>query len=200
MFFNLFATAFGILIFIFIFWKKLKEDYSAEIIFTSALATILGIITFYFLAKKFMPPYWFWSGIFGALMGLGLSSYKFHLRFYEVFEAMVISVLPLTAFVFLTDSVASASIFSFIYFVIIVALIGLYYILDKRYKSFTWYRSGRIGFSGLGVTATFFLLRALFALFFPDVLSFVNKFEPIVSGIVTFVFFLLLFNLSRKVS
>ncbi len=200
MFFNLFAIFFGTILFIFIFWKKLKEDYSPEIIFTTALASLSGIFLFCLLAKKFLPGYWFWSGAFGGLIGLGFTSYKFHLRFYEVFEAMVISVLPLTAFVFLADSAASASILSFAYFVIVTALIGLFYVLDKRYKSFTWYRSGRIGFSGLSVAATFFLLRALFALFFPDVLSFVNKFEPIVSGIVTFVFFLLLFNLSRKIS
>lgn len=198
MLFGVVAFILGILVYLFLFWRKLKEDYPAAIIFSTAFFILGGMAVFYFLAFKYFKTGWFWADVLGALAGLFAGVYKHKIRFYETFEAFIIAILPWTALTFLADSVKASSISSFIYFVVIMALIGIFYLLEKHYKNFSWYHSGRIGFSGLAVAGAFFVLRAIFASFFPFVISFVGKFEAIASGIASFIIFLLLFNLARK--
>lgn len=198
MIFDVFAGILGSLIFLFIFWKKLREDYAGVQVFNSAIYILLGVFIGYFLAIKFYQPIWFWSGFFGLLAGLLLAEVRYKFRFFETLEAIVIGALPGLSLVFLSDSIKTSSIYSFIAFGVVVLLMGLYYYLDKYYKTFSWYRSGRIGFSGLSVAGLLFLLRALFALPFSFVLSFVNRYEVILSSVTAFIFFLLTFNLARK--
>ena len=198
MIFDIFAGFLGSLIFLFIFWKKLREDYAGGQVFNSAIYILFGTYLGAFLAFKFYSPIWFWAGFFGLLIGLLFAEIRFKFRFFETLEAVVIGILPTISLVFLSDSVKTSSIYSFAAFIAIVLLMGLYYYLDKYYKTFSWYRSGRIGFSGLSVAGLLFLLRALFALPFSFVLSFVNRYEVILSGITAFIFFLLTFNLARR--
>ena len=198
MLFGIVASTLGTLVYLFLFWRKLKEDYPASVIFSTAFFILGGVSLFYFVAFKYFKAEWFWAAIFGALAGLFGGVYKYNIRFYETFEALIIATLPWIALTFLADSVKASSLSSFIYFVVIVALIGIFYLLEKHYKNFNWYHSGRIGFSGLAVAGAFFVLRAIFASFFPFVISFVGKFEAIASGIASFITFLLLFNLARS--
>jgi hypothetical protein len=77
-------------------------------------------------------------------------------------------------------------------------LIVTFYFFETKYKNFSWYKSGKVGFSGLAVLGIFFLVRALVALSFSFVLSFAGKFESVFSGITAFLFFLGVFNLARQ--
>ena len=198
MLFGIIAGITGILIFLFLFWKKLKEDYSQNVVFSTAAFILAGIFIFNLTTHKYFSAGWFWAALVGALVGLFGGVIKFKMRFYETFEALVISSFPWMALIFLVDSVSSSSFSSFIYFFVVVALIGLFYLFERGYKNFSWYRSGRIGFSGLAIAGIFFVLRALVASFFPFVISFVDKFEAIASSIASFTAFLLLFNLARS--
>jgi hypothetical protein len=200
MLFEIIASLFGVAVYLFLYWKRMKEDYSSEIIFSSSLLILVGLTLGSFLSFQLLKQYWFWFSLLGVLLGLTLSVFRFKVRFYETLEALVVSLLPLTSFVFLVDSVNSLSISSFLAFVVTVSLLGLTYFFDRKYKLFNWYKSGRIGFTGLAVSALFFLLRAVVSLIGVSVISFVGKIEPLASGIVSFTLFLLLFNLSRKIS
>lgn len=198
MLFSVASSLLGIVIFLFIFWNKQREDYPSGEIFSTSFYILLGIGLGYILSRNFFAPWWFWAGLVGMAAGLGLGLLRFRFRFFETFEALVIGILPWLSLVFLSDSISSSSIFSFAAFVVIVGLMALYHFLDRHYKSFSWYRSGRIGFSGLTVAGVFFLIRGVVASFFPFVLSFVVSVEAILSGVTAFTLFLLTFNLARQ--
>lgn len=188
----------GVIVFLFIFWKRLKEDYASEIIFKTAFSIIFGVIIFTLISFRFFADWFLFGGMLGALIGLWISVARLKIRFYETLEAFVVGSLPYLSFVFLTDSVATSSLSSFSGFLMILVLLFVFYFLDVNYKNFTWYRSGRIGFVGLSTLAIFFLVRSTIAIFGITMLSFVGKYESIVSGIMAFIICLVLFNLGRK--
>lgn len=191
------VNGFGLLAFAFLVWKRLKEDYSGQQIFTSVIYLALGFFIFCFVAMRIIYPYWFWVGMVGLVLSGALGIWRFHLKTYELVEAVVIGFLVWLAIIFLTDSVINSSLFSFINFALLVGLSGFFYFLDNHYRTFAWYRSGKIGFAGLMSAGLFFLVRGIFAGLYPTVLSFANHFEVYFSAIASFIFFLLTYNLSR---
>src|SRR3989344_4045539 len=192
---NLLTGLFGCLVFLFIFWKRLKDDYAAEIVFKSATYILIGILATWFISVKFFPEWFLWAEFIGVIIGLGISFRFLRVRFYETLEAFVISSLPWVSLTLLKSSVVNSSLSSFIAFLVTLVMIFAYYFLDYHYKEFTWYKSGKIGFAGLFTLALIFVSRSLLALFGIHVLSFVSKFEGIISGAFAFICFLLIFNL-----
>lgn len=188
----------GLLVFLFIFWRKLKEDYASEIIFKSALSTLTGMIVGIFVSWKFFPQGFLWMAFFGALLGIGVSSYKFKERFYECLEALVIASLPWISFIFLSDSVANSSLVSFFAFLITLVVMFIYYFFEQHYKGFSWYKSGKVGFAGLATLGIIFLVRSAIAVGRFNVISFVTGYEAILSGAAAFITFLLVLNLGRQ--
>lgn len=194
---NIAITLLGILIFLFIFWKRLKEDYASEIIFQSATYIILGIFIGSFLASRLFPIWFFWASLLGASIGLTLAIIRFRIKFYESLEAFIIASLPWLSLVFLAASVITSSLSSFLAFLAILIMVFLSYWLDTHYKSFAWYKSGKIGFAGIATAALIFLLRSGLAIGGVSMLSFVGRSEAIISGVMAFCGFILLFNLGR---
>ncbi len=194
---SLIANLSGVLIFLFIFWKRLKEDYASEIIFKAAFFILFGLLVGWVVAIQLFPNWFLWSEFFGLLAGLALSVYFLKIRFYESFEALVISVLPWLAFGFLADAVVNSVLSSFLAFLIILLMVFIAYWLDTHYKSFVWYKSGKIGFAGTATLATIFVIRSVIAGMGIPMLSFVGKFEAVASGAAAFICFLLLYNLGR---
>jgi hypothetical protein len=188
----------GILVFLFVFWKRLREDYSSEIIFNTAFNILAGILIGFLVSFKFLPSASFWFIFIGASLGLGFAILRLKVRFYETFEALIISAFPWISFLFLLDSVVHSSFSSFLAFVAILVFVFISYYLDTHYKNFTWYKSGKIGFAGLLTLSLFFIVRSILAIFTIHMLSFVGlKVEAIVSGAAAFICFVLLFNLGR---
>lgn len=197
MFSNVIVGVFGIILFLFIFWKKLKEDYLSDNIFFTAFYSLIGLFFGGLLSLKLFPEWWFWEVTVFSFLGLIIGILRFKLRVYEVVEAYIIAVLPWFSLFFLTDSIVNSSIYSFLGFSFLTLLVGFYYFLDTHYKNFAWYLSGRVGFSGLSVLGVFFLARAALAPISADVLSLAGKLDSIVSGIFAFVVFLLIYNLAK---
>lgn len=195
---NLGIAIFGVLIFLFIFWKRLKEDYASEIVFRSGLSILLGLFVGYFLSIRFFPTWFFWASLLGGILGLTLAVLTLRVRVYETLDALVASSLPLITLVFLKDSIASSSFSSFLGFLASLSVIFLFYYMDLHYKEFTWYKSGKIGFTGLATLGIIFLIRSTLAIFKISVLSFVDKYEAILAGGAAFICFLLVFNLSKR--
>jgi len=188
----------GVVVFLFLFWNRLREDYLSNQVFSSAFLIIIGVLLFYLISVLYFPFFWFWLTFLGFWLGFMLSVIKFGLKIYETLEASLVSIIPWLSFVFLGDSINNKNLISLLVFGFTIAVIPLYVFLNKRYKDFSWYKSGKIGFAGLTSIGIYFLARGLVAIFFPFVLSFVGDYETILSGIVAFCFFLLVFNLSRK--
>lgn len=188
----------GALVFLFIFWKRLKEDYSSEIIFKTAFDILTGILVGSLISLRFMPLGFFWFTALGSLVGLGLAVFRLKIRFYETIEAQIVSTLPWVSFIFLLDSVTHSSLSSFLAFVVILLFIFVAYYLDAHYKNFTWYKSGKIGFAGMVTLSLFFVVRSILAIFNIAMVSFVgSKVEAIVSGVVAIICFVLVYNLAK---
>lgn len=188
----------GVLIFLFLFWKKLKEDYASQIIFSSAFLVLSGAVLGFIVSWQLFPSYFFWAWILGSGIGLTIAILRFKIRVFESFEACVLGFLPLFSLVFLRDSVMNTSLTSFFAFLVVLFLIFIYFVLNANYRKFSWYKSGRAGFAGLATLALLFLIRSSVAIFHTSVLSFVGKGEVFLSGTLTFMCFLLLYNLSRQ--
>ena len=188
----------GVIVFLFIFWKRLREDYSSEIIFKVAFEILAGILVGTLVLLKFPQIGFFWLAILGSLTGLILAVFGLKVRFYETFEALIIASFPWISFVFLLDSITHSSLSSFFAFIAILVFVFISYYLDAHYKNFTWYRSGKIGFAGIATAALFFVVRSSLAIFGINMVSFVSlRVEAVISGAVAFICFVLLYNLAK---
>lgn len=188
----------GAIVFLFIFWRKLKEDYLGSHIFTTGFYILIFLLASLLLSRQWLPEWWFWMEFLAVMAGFIIGVWRFKMRFYEVFEAVVVSILPWLALVFFADSARTLSWFSFSLSVHAALFVFFYGWINKKYKDFAWYRSGRVGFAGLSTLAFYLLTRGLLAVAFPFMLSFVGKFETLVSAAAAFICFIVIFNLSRQ--
>ncbi len=188
----------GLLLFLFIFWKKLKEDYIPIQIFNSASFIVVFLLAATLVSDKFFQASKFWLSFSGIGIGLTIGIARYRLRIFETIEATIIGLFPWLALTFLADAIVNSSTSSLIASGVIVIFIGLYLFLDKHYKRFSWYKSGRVGFAGLTVLGIFFLIRAFVAAVFDNMLSFAMNYEALLSGVAAFVSFLAVFNLARQ--
>jgi len=134
----------------------------------------------------------------GGLVGYSIGLVKFKIRFFESLEAYLAGGLYLILAVFVADAFVYLSVISLIAGTVTALLIILFYFLETRYRYFTWYKSGKVGFSGLLTSGLFFLIRSIVSLFYPFVLSFLGRSESVVSGMVAFLLFLAVYNLSQQ--
>lgn len=195
---NLGIIIFGVLLFLFIFWKKLKEDYAGEIIFKSAARVLFGVAIGYLFSRKFYADWFIFLETAGAFLGLAFSVYSLRINFYESLEALVLAFMPWLSLFFLAHSVKNSSLSSFLGFLTILFIILFYFYLDSHYKQFNWYRSGRVGFVGLTTLSLIFFIRSMVATFNDSMLSFVGRFETVVSGGLVIICVTLLYKLSFK--
>lgn len=193
---NLSINLLGLLTFLFIFWKRLKEDYASEIIFKSASYIFLGMSIFYLISFNFIKDWFLWFSFFGGVLGLILAFYSQKVRFYESFESFVISSLPWISLMFLTNSIQTSSLISFSGFVVMLILMFLAYWLEANYKKFFWYKSGKIGLSGLIILAVILTFRLTVAIFKIDMLSLVSL-EKYLSGAFLILDIFLIYKLAR---
>lgn len=189
----------GGFVFLFIFWKRLKEDLSYDIIFRLGSYILTGLLLGWVISLYSLLNFiWIWLIFLGGLMGLIVGIFRLNLKFYELFESYVISILPWISFVFLKHSVTHSSFSSFLGFLVILFIIFLSYWVESHYKNFSWYKSGKIGFSGLVTLLTIFIVRFSLAISGISVLSFADKFEAPFSGIGIVSCLLVLYLLSRS--
>lgn len=188
----------GVFLFLFIFWKRQKEDYSSDIVFQTVTAVLIGMGVGFLASKLFIPGWFFWTSFAGSLLGMGAMIKKYKLRFYETYESLVLAFMPIVSIMFFKDSISNSSLNSFISFVASLILIFFAYYVDMNYKGYSWYKSGKIGFTGLFVSLLFFLTRSVVAIAGLNMISFTGKIEIVISGILTIGFVFLLINLGRK--
>lgn len=204
----LLASIIGAFLFLFVFWRRLKEDYSPALIFNSAFLSIFLICSFSLVAigiSKLAPDttifrpsqMWFWSSILGLLVSLRIAVSKFRLKMIETFEASILGTMLWILVLFIVESVVSGSIQAGVLAIITAILIYLFFFLDKKYRSFQWYKSGKVGFSGLAVAGIFFLARIFLSYFEPNTFSIIGKVDVVISAATSFLIFFSLYNLSE---
>lgn len=188
----------GALVFLFLVWRRLREDYSKDLIFSLCFFVILGLALGFLISNFWVKSFWFWLEMGGVILGFLLSTLRAKLRFYESFEAVSLGFLAWFAVFWISVFIKTPSVTSFLASLLVISILVLFYLFDASYRNFTWYRSGRIGFSGLTTLAIFFLTRSAIASFFPFMLSFAGRLEVFFSGVASFILFLMVYNLSRQ--
>ncbi len=198
-FLQVIAFAVSLLTFQFFFWRRLHEDFDHRIIFRSGTLMVAGFAIGSVLSALIIPVFfptskvfaytglWFWGAIVGVAIGFLVSQRVFKLPFYEMLEASVVGFL--FAIPFVTREFLYA----------IPSLIA-YYILLNKYKSFSWYKSGKVGFAGLATLGIFFLVRSILALIGERMLVFtgIGKVEVVLCAAVAFLCFFGVYNLSEQ--
>jgi hypothetical protein len=185
-------------LFLLLFWRRLKEDYTYSQILSTGFYALFGAAVGSIIADNFFSAWWFWAAFAGAFLGLSAGIWRFNLRTFETMEAAILGFLPVTTLVCLYYGLMESSIPALVSASVVFLLFVGFFILDKHYKKFTWYKSGRAGFAGFTIFGLFFLIRAAVAVFVGDMLSFVQGIEVYLSGIMAFGAFLILYNLSRE--
>lgn len=162
----------------FSFWRRLKEDFKEEEIFTLTL-TILFFSLFFSrlffvllniniygleLANWFSLPHknnFCVVGAFcGAILACFLGAKKIKKEFWEAIDALSLPIFYIICF-------SSVGLFLqkgelFLLFYLLVGILGVFLNLHliKRYRSISWYKSGKIGFLFL-VSGIYFFLSLL---------------------------------------
>lgn len=184
MFMMIIANVLGFFLFLFLFWKSLKDDYQYERIFNLASLSLLGMMIGILTSHFTKSSYWFWIDLIGISLGFAFGLFKLRLKFYESFEGLVIGLLSWISLIYLSISIDNLSLSAFILFWISAVCVAMFYFLKSYYRTFSWYKSGRVGFAGVLTTAIYFLIRAI------------SNNDPYMSASVAILFFLLLYVLS----
>lgn len=195
---NVLTSFFGIIVFLFIFWKRLKDDYASSLIFTISFYILLGVMLGSAVTSRFFPTWFLWAVFLGAAAGVGFCIFRFKVRFYEILEAVIIGFLPWLSFIFLKDSVVNQAFSSFVAFLVVLILIYVFYYLDSHFREFTWYKSGKVGFAGLAALGLLSIVRSAASFIKVSMLSFNGKIDALASLSLGFICFILLYNLSRS--
>lgn len=187
----------GSLGFLYFFWKKLKDDYSQHQIFSTGFYALIGLTVGYVFSQYYFQSFWFWTSGIGSLIGLYLGVKHFKMRFLESLEGWIIGslfALFVSSWFLLYQGFMFPTIINAF---AILALILVFFYINKRYKRYVWYRSGKVGFTGLTVAGFYFVFRASYVLF-SGIMNKSNVWEAIVSATFAFACFIALYNLSKK--
>lgn len=193
------AFVVSLLTFLFFFWRRLREDFEPPVIFRSGLLIVAGFAvgsaTAGVLLPRFLPSsaifsptgLWFWGAGIGLAIGFAISYRVFKLPFYESLEAAVVG------FLFASPFITREWIYEFI-------SLCVYYYLRSHYKSFSWYKSGKVGFAGLATMGVFFLVRSILALVGGSMIVFtgIGKVEVVLCAALSFLSFFAVYNLSEN--
>ena len=183
-------------VFLYSFWKNLKDDYIPSQIFSTAFFTIFLFALGLSLGSYF-KIYPFWLSVLGLVIGYTIGTARKGIKFYDTFDSVVISSMTSAVF-----SIPLLIIFpnagAVIFYTILLFSILVFFLIKKHYKGFIWYRSGRRGFAGLFTFGTFFLLRSIISLIDPGLTIDATIYDVFISGLISFVSLLNIFVLARR--
>lgn len=187
------ANTFGILFFLFLIWRALKEDYHYEKIFNLGFSGLIAVLVAFIISSFIDGVIEFWIYVIFAVLIFLFSVRKQKMKFFECFEAYFIGFLPWITFLFLSDSVKYSSLSSFLSFWLALFSLFIYFFCKANYRSFTWYKSGRVGFAGVTSLIVFFVLRSVLNIVFFGV-----ALDIFLSISASLLLFILMYNLFSK--
>jgi hypothetical protein len=130
---------------LFFFWKKLKEDYTQTQIFTSGFYILLAVACGSIISDNTQEDWWFWFSLLGGALWVLVGILRFRLKVFETIDTSVFAALVLLFYVFLYDATKTSGISSSLGAVLLLILITLFSLVKKHYKTFSWYKSGKVG-------------------------------------------------------
>lgn len=169
---SFFIWALGIVSFSFVLWKNLKEDYLHEKIFSLTLIILGAGALFWLIFSSRIGYYAFWAA------GLALSVVCFYLirklefKVFEFADAVIPAWFLFSFFFSLADFLRTPfDPLKLAWPAISLLSILAYNFFLKRYRRFSWYPSGRVGFAGFASLGFYFFLRLGVAIYMVVVIS-----------------------------
>lgn len=166
--------ALGVVFFSFSLWRSLKEDYPAEKIFILTLVlTGTGFLSWSILGER-AGSFGFW--LVGAILVLvgAWALKKMEFKFFEFVDAFAPSWFLLVLFLYLAYFIKSFNLLFLLYLTAGVLSFFTYRFLLARYRRFSWYPSGKVGFAGFSSLGVYFVLRGAVVFYGNPVLSLDN--------------------------
>jgi len=174
----------GIIVFLYLFWRNLKDDYESPKVITLSWLTLLGFLVVgrigyglihFGVWKNFSEWISVWNvpgmSYIGSCLGLFLTSLiyvkKQGWKFFAFMEDSLSAFLVLIGFLLADELVRTKfELINLIYLGIVILAYFLYRFFKGRYRSFVWYKSGKKGFAFLVTTFLIFLgLIGVFLMF-----------------------------------
>lgn len=218
-FIAIFTLFIAIIFFLFSYWKNLKDDHTSETIFSSGFILLCSAIAvamlIQLLGKGIVPTrifsprgLWFWGGAAGFLGAMFFIARKHSIRFFELFESATVSMLLGLLVISIIELLEARTPATIAVSVILFLLVLFYHFLRRNYKSFSWYKSGRVGFASLATISLFFFTKAISAIFFyAPMVSFgrgkgyslfIGRVDAIISTAAAFFLIVCIYNLSHN--
>jgi hypothetical protein len=192
----------GTVLFSFAFWRKLKDDYENDEIFTSTLMLLFGGLIGWFVVGRWFEPLVFWGFALGFLISGIYATVRLGLKSFETIDSMAWAFFWLWVFVELrVVFMGGLGRYGINLLPLTAPILGLfvYRFLDSRYRRFSWYPSGKIGFLGLASFAVYFFFRAAVAFTLFGVLSFpIHFFDGLLSFFLVWAFVLAMYLRSGR--
>lgn len=151
-------------VFAFVLWRKLREDYPNDKIFLLTLGLMVSIVVGNWIFGRF-PLFLFWATL-ALLVAIGFYLVKkLEFRLFETLDAIALGwfwvliiggpagFLSTRSFETLVEPAMAG-----------LALLGFTF-FNARYRTFSWYPSGKIGFAGVGSLGIYFLSRSFFGVY-----------------------------------
>lgn len=151
----------------FSFWQRLKEDYKEEEIFGLTLFIAVCCLFFSWLSAFLFSSsrFFFPLAFLGAVLAVKLWALRFRVNIWEVFDAMSLPFLYFLFFGGIGSFLKSGYFWDLGY--VGVSLLGfvVWEFSRGKYRSYSWYKSGKIGFLFWEVSFIVFLLLSGLAFF-----------------------------------
>jgi len=169
----------GMLIFLYLLWRNLRDSYDDQKIISYSWLALLGFLVFGrlgyglinwgiwnndltdWLAVWNKPGTSYMSGYLGLVLISWLYAKKQQWKFLNFMEDLVKPFLALISFMMIDEWVRSKFSWEVLIYILMMVLI---YILSNwlmgKYRSFVWYKSGKKGFVLLSTNFLFFLVLA----------------------------------------
>lgn len=198
--------ALGGYVYLFILWRNLKEDYPSAQIFSIGIQTIVSVILGALLAQFLSPSLhfrflvarelWFWGAVGGYFLSFSILVSRAKMRYWEVFQYGFLGILS-AFFVLLLTLIPTSGVSALYPLVLIVISLGVFAVIQKNYRKFAWYRSGKVGLAGIVAAAVFFMGRAVIAASGLTMLSLAGPIDVLVSALIAFLLFFNAYNISQ---
>ncbi len=166
----------GIILFLYLLWRNLRENYDDQKIITFSWLALLGFLLFGRLFYGLIhwgiwnddlvdwvlvgskPGMSYIGGYLGIILISWLFTRKEQWKFFNFMEDLVRPFLVMSGFFMLDELFRSKFSLELVFFlVLIILMFPLFIFITNRYRSFVWYRSGKKGFVLLLLNFLFFL-------------------------------------------
>jgi len=177
----------GIIIFLYLLWRNLKESYESQKVITFSWIALLG----FFVGGRLLYGFIHWGiwnnnlsdwvsvwnkpgmSYIGAYLGLVLVTWlygrKEQWKFFNFLEDLMRPLLVFSWFLVADECIRTKfdwKLIVYLILIIIIYLINLW--LSKKYRSFVWYKSGKKGFVLLSTNFLFFLAITITLILFKE--------------------------------